>query len=64
MFVDLWSVHMDPNSWPDPYDYKPERHLNPDGTLMRSDRILSFGSGNMLTKIKFHHLHANREDGG
>ena len=47
MFVDLWSVHMDPDLWPDPYELKPERHLNPvDGTLMRSDQILSFGSGN------------------
>jgi len=46
MFVDLWSVHMDPDLWPDPYELKPERHLNPvDGTLMRCDQILSFGSG-------------------
>ena len=46
MFVDLWGVHMDPEVWPDPYELKPERHLNPvDGTLMRPEQILSFGSG-------------------
>lgn len=31
--------------YPDPEDLKPERYMNPDGTLNDDDLILAFGFG-------------------
>ena len=39
--IDIWSVHMDPDYWPDPEHFRPERHLN----KAKSDHILTFGLG-------------------
>jgi len=47
--VDLWAVLHDPEVYPDPEEFKPERFLNPDGTV-RDDPALSliFGAGKRI----------------
>ena len=45
MFINIWSVHMDPDTWPEPSKFRPERHLDADGNVIKSDHILTFGLG-------------------
>lgn len=44
-FVNLWSVHMDPKVWPEPYKFLPERHIDQEGNVIKSDHIMTFGLG-------------------
>ncbi len=39
------SVHMEREYWRDPDQFRPERHLNPEGQLIKSDHIINFGMG-------------------
>ncbi|PPQ63628.1 hypothetical protein CVT24_004381 [Panaeolus cyanescens] len=41
----IWSMTRDETRYPDPETLKPERYLNPDGTLNDDDLILTFGFG-------------------
>lgn len=34
-----------PDKYPDPFDFKPERYLDADGRLNDDSRVLSFGFG-------------------
>lgn len=45
MFINLWSAHMDPDVWPDPTTFKPERHLDNEGKLIKADHLVTFGLG-------------------
>ena len=50
VLLSLWSIHHDPQFWQDPYAFKPERFLDPDGQLVAVDhpnrrQILPFGAG-------------------
>ena len=50
VLLSLWSIHHDPNFWQDPYAFKPERFLDPEGHLVTVDhpnrrQILPFGAG-------------------
>ncbi len=36
---------MDPTYWTDPEVFKPERHLNSEGQLIRTDHLIGFGAG-------------------
>ena len=43
--VNLYSVMMDPEYWGDPQTFRPERFLNPDGTIRKDERLIPFGKG-------------------
>ena len=50
MFINARAVHHDVAFWKDPYVFRPERFLNPSGSLLPPDdetrrRLLSFGGG-------------------
>ncbi|KAF9046700.1 cytochrome P450 [Panaeolus papilionaceus] len=44
----IWSMTRDEARYPDPEDLKPERYMNPDGTLNDDDLILAFGFGRRM----------------
>ncbi|KAK4314949.1 hypothetical protein Pmani_013817 [Petrolisthes manimaculis] len=41
----LYSVHMDPEYWKDPDTFRPERFINPDGSLRKDEHLIPFGKG-------------------
>ncbi|XP_078482165.1 cytochrome P450 2C13, male-specific [Ciona intestinalis] len=42
----LYSVHHDPITWaPDPESFRPERHLDTDGSFVNSDHVIPFSVG-------------------
>jgi ecdysteroid 25-hydroxylase CYP306A1 len=41
----LYAVHHDARLWPNPEEFRPERHLNDDGSLLFSDNLLPFQIG-------------------
>ncbi|XP_072038343.1 cytochrome P450 2U1-like [Amphiura filiformis] len=41
----IWSLHLDPNLWPDPERFDPSRHLNDKGEMVKSPHVLPFGAG-------------------
>lgn len=44
--VNLYSVNHDKNGWEDPEVFKPERHLDSEGKLIKTDqRFFPFGAG-------------------
>ncbi|XP_042885578.1 methyl farnesoate epoxidase-like [Penaeus japonicus] len=44
----LYSVHMDPEHWGDPENFRPERFINTDGTFRKDERMIPFGKGRRL----------------
>ncbi|XP_063611949.1 methyl farnesoate epoxidase-like [Penaeus indicus] len=44
----LYSVHMDPEYWGDPENFRPERFINADGTFHKDERMIPFGKGRRL----------------
>ena len=45
LFIDLDSINMDPEAFPDPFLFKPERFLSEDGKLTGTEKIGSFSLG-------------------
>ena len=44
--VNLYSVNHDANVWSDPEVFKPERHLDSEGKLIKTDKLFfPFGAG-------------------
>jgi len=43
--VNLYSIHLDGTYWKDPEVFIPERHLNDQGKVVKSDHFLPFGVG-------------------
>jgi len=43
--VNIYSVHMDETYWKDPHVFRPERHLNDQGKVVKSDHFMPFGVG-------------------
>ncbi|BFZ13569.1 hypothetical protein BsWGS_16608 [Bradybaena similaris] len=50
VYINLWAVHHDPDDWPQPWTFKPERFLDTTGQLLPPShparrRLLTFGAG-------------------
>ena len=48
--MNMWAIHHDEDFWEDPFTFKPERFLTPDGQLLLPDhprrrRVMAFGAG-------------------
>ncbi|XP_072045012.1 cytochrome P450 2J4-like [Amphiura filiformis] len=41
----IWAVHHDPDSWPNPDEFKPERFLDKDGAFHDSGKVIPFAIG-------------------
>ena len=40
-----WAVVRDPNTFPDPMQFKPKRFLNENGEVIRHENLIQFGLG-------------------
>jgi cytochrome P450 len=46
MFYNVWKFHHDPDYFPDPWEFKPERFLSPDGSrIVNNEHLIPFGLG-------------------
>jgi cytochrome P450 len=45
VIVNLYSAHMDPKVWPNPFEYIPERFIGEDGNVVGKDRMVMFSMG-------------------
>jgi len=45
ILANIWSVHNDPELWPDPRRFDPGRHLDEDGKFVKSDKVIPFSVG-------------------
>lgn len=45
VLTNLFSVHMDPNHWNEPYDFKPERFLKDGSINFDENHYFPFGIG-------------------
>ena len=51
VFSNLYAVHHDPNNFPDPFVFKPERFLSNDGQkVTKADFLIPFGIGKTSTR--------------
>ncbi|KAL1459634.1 hypothetical protein WDU94_011598 [Cyamophila willieti] len=48
MITNLYKMHMDPDVWGDPENFRPERFLDEKGHLKKKDQTLPFGLGKRL----------------
>ena len=48
VLINLYSVNSEVKHWADPEIFRPERHLDSSGRLIRSDWLLPFGAGKYL----------------
>ncbi|KAI7740909.1 hypothetical protein M8C21_033036 [Ambrosia artemisiifolia] len=51
LLVNLWKIHRDPNIWPDPYEFKPERFLTSQKDIdLKGNHfeLVPFGSGRRM----------------
>ena len=48
LFPMLINVHYDPDHFPDPHSFKPERFLDNEGKFKHDDRVIAFGTGKRI----------------
>jgi len=41
----IWHVHNDPDLWPNPRRFDPERYLDENGRFVKSDKVIPFSIG-------------------
>lgn len=46
--MNIYSVHMDKAYWSDPDVFRPERHLDAEGKLVKTDHFIPFGTGKKI----------------
>eukprot|EP00058_Branchiostoma_floridae_P005313 XP_002590801.1 hypothetical protein BRAFLDRAFT_114435 [Branchiostoma floridae] len=46
--VNLWSVHMDPQLFPEPNTFQPERFLDQDGNFVKHEALIPFSMGHRV----------------
>ncbi|XP_072036985.1 cytochrome P450 2U1-like [Amphiura filiformis] len=44
----LWAVHRDPDLWPEPWKFKPERFLDDKGQVVNRDELIPFSTGRRM----------------
>ncbi|XP_072036984.1 cytochrome P450 2U1-like [Amphiura filiformis] len=44
----LWAVHRDPDLWPEPWKFKPERFLDDNGQVVNRDELIPFSTGRRI----------------
>ncbi|XP_072045010.1 cytochrome P450 2J4-like [Amphiura filiformis] len=44
----LWAVHHDPDLWPNPDEFNPERFLDENGALQEKDELIPFATGRRI----------------
>ena len=50
--MDIRSVHMDDSCWINPKEFRPERHLTPDGKIKKdATNLMSFGLGKRINEV-------------
>ncbi len=42
----IWAIHHDPDLWPNPDEFNPERFLDTDGNVKDREELIPFGTGN------------------
>ena len=45
VIANLWAVHNNPNYWPEPNKFIPERHLDENGKFVKSNKVIPFSIG-------------------
>lgn len=45
VLINIYSNNMDPENFPDPTSFKPERYINENGTYQPQESIILFGKG-------------------
>ncbi|XP_019642651.1 PREDICTED: cytochrome P450 2U1-like [Branchiostoma belcheri] len=48
IMVNLWSVHMDPELFPEPGSFRPERFLDQDGNFAKHEALIPFSIGHRI----------------
>ncbi|KAI8513696.1 hypothetical protein Bbelb_080200 [Branchiostoma belcheri] len=48
ILVNLWSVHMDPELFPEPDSFRPERFLDQDGNFAKHEALIPFSIGHRI----------------
>lgn len=52
VLVNLWSIHMNPDHYPDPESFKPERFFK-NGVYVPDPTLVLFGEGIIISSITF-----------
>ena len=45
IIANLWAIHHNPNSWPNPDKFNPERFLDADGNVLEKEEFIPFSTG-------------------
>ena len=52
VIVNLHSVHMDPDDWENPDQFRPERFLDEAGSVIGRDRVIPFSLGTHIAHYR------------